>query len=250
MSPLLLVISWSLVTMGLALAIRLARSAWNAHSTPEALLAAFFAAGCLAYALLLCRPTFDLSLEAFEPLRSVAAWAFAVPFVTVSLFTWQVFRRDSRAARAAAITIAVLGVAVLALGAIIAPALQLGAAWTLEPGTPVHYARLVISAAAFAWASVEAARYYWAARKRTRIGLLDPLIANRFLLWAVWSGSALTLLGLRALHQAMVDPALGVTIPSLAIAQMFAGLVCAMTVWLTFAAPSFYRNMVRGGAPA
>ena len=75
MSPVLVWISWALLVLGLALAVRLARSAAREGSVPEGLMAAFFAGGCLGYALLLLRPTLGLGPEVGAWLRSpLAGW--------------------------------------------------------------------------------------------------------------------------------------------------------------------------------
>jgi hypothetical protein len=59
------------------------------------------------------------------------------------------------------------------------------------------------------------------------------------------------MLVLRAVSQAIVDPTVTQSSPLwLSLAQMGAGLACGTTVWLTFAAPSFYKKMIGGGASA
>jgi hypothetical protein len=47
----------------------------------------------------------------------------------------------------------------------------------------------------FVWMAVESFRYWTLLRRRLRLGLADPLVTNRFLLWAAWAFS-IVLLGL------------------------------------------------------
>ena len=47
--------------------------------------------------------------------------------------------------------------------------------------------------AAYAWAVAEATREYIAARRRCAIGLTDPIVANRMLLWSIGLGAVLAI---------------------------------------------------------
>ena len=47
-----------------------------------------------------------------------------------------------------------------------------------------------------AWASFESFRYWRAMRKREALGLADPVVTNRFLLWTLWTGGVTLLPGL------------------------------------------------------
>ncbi len=49
-----------------------------------------------------------------------------------------------------------------------------------------------------AWACYESLRYYRSMHRRQTLGLADPIVANRFLLWSIWTG-AVTFLPLVAL---------------------------------------------------
>lgn len=52
---------------------------------------------------------------------------------------------------------------------------------------PIYWVSFSLRALAFACAAVESLRYYAASRKRLRLGLSEPVVTNRFLLWGVWS---------------------------------------------------------------
>jgi hypothetical protein len=94
-------------------------------------------------------------------------------------------------------------------------------------------------------------------RRRVALGLADPLVANRFVLWSVWTGAlgfaALLLLAVRSrafwLQLHGVDPR--VVMPAaIPITAALAGIavVCAgVAVWLAFFPPASYRRWVRAG---
>lgn len=99
------------------------------------------------------------------------------------------------------------------------------------------------------WVGVEGILSYQRARRRVRLELCDPIVANRYLLW-----------GLFGIFQ---------VISSLIIVPMYAGyetnqyfthgtdvalgtfeILAAATTWLAFFAPSFYCNWIAGGSPS
>jgi hypothetical protein len=52
---------------------------------------------------------------------------------------------------------------------------------------PIHWIGFSLRALAFACAGAESLRYYAVSKKRMRLGLSEPIVTNRFLLWGVWS---------------------------------------------------------------
>jgi hypothetical protein len=250
----LLVLLWCLLGLAMLLALRLARSAQRARSLPEALMALFFFGGAgLGYGTLLLRPTLGMSLESFEPLWLVAETGLVVPPITVAVFTWRVFRAEVAWARRLAIGLVFAAIAVHVLACWLA--VTSGgrtAALATHPGAFLYWSGIGIRAAAFSWACAEASSYYAAARRRARLGLADPLVVNRFLLWACWSGLAAVLLLLRVIGPFVVNTQVQPPgFPTwLIVLQAAAGLVCVSTVWLTFAPPAFYRRRLIGETAA
>ena len=55
-----------------------------------------------------------------------------------------------------------------------------------------------LNASVLVWAHLECLLYYRTMRRRQRLGLADPVLANRFLLWSLWTG-AIALQGLAML---------------------------------------------------
>lgn len=113
------------------------------------------------------------------------------------------------------------------------------------------------------WAFVESARYHRLMRRRAALGLGDPVVANRFLLWSIWTGALGLIPGLAALlrglnHFALViglevgkaealqQSAVTVLGAFLALAAPFA----IAALWLSFFPPSRYLRRLAGEAHA
>lgn len=247
MSSPLLAFAWCAIAFGLLLSFRTARSAWRAGSVAEGLISVFFFGGAMGYALLLMRRTLGLSAEGFAPVLQVAELGFLLPPVTVTLFTWLVFRPETSWARSLAIALSTVAVTIhlarVWLGSSIGPE----ALFETNTGIALFWLAAATRAVCFGWACAEASAYYGKVRKQVTLGILDPLVANRFLLWACWSGITTVMLGLRIatpfLTNTQVDPPMPPT--WLIVAQLVAGVSCALVVWLTFAPPRFYRRLVR-----
>jgi len=100
------------------------------------------------------------------------------------------------------------------------------------------------------WAAAEAFRYHGLMRKRRAIGLADPILVNRFLLWgvaslfsvaAIWTISLPAILGLPLAEQQRVAPA------SMSLTGLW-GIGAISAYWLTFFPPAWYRARVLAGA--
>jgi hypothetical protein len=95
------------------------------------------------------------------------------------VFIWKVFRPDATWAPA------LIGVCLCASAAAL---VGFGLSGTFTTGqVPMHWFWLELAGrtAGSLWLVCEAIRYYELMRKRMRLGLADPVICNRFLLWAI-----------------------------------------------------------------
>jgi hypothetical protein len=104
---------------------------------------------------------------------------FAGGTIAMTIFTWRVFHAASRGA---------LLFSLATITAIVATtAYTLGAGLASEENSSAmivtNFARLIPTY----WACFESFRYWRAMRKRIRLGLADPIVANRFALWAIWT---------------------------------------------------------------
>lgn len=151
----------------------------------------------------------------------------------LAFFTWRVFRATERWS-AVLFGCIVAGLVVGHLGNALS---ALGPTGTLDPG--LTWIGVLSRIAAYAWAVAEAAREYVAARRRCAIGLTDPLVANRMLLWAIGLGAVLAIW----VHEAVTLAAGGGQTTSFSyVVVALLGFVCAGTLWLAFFPPVFYRN--------
>jgi hypothetical protein len=90
----------------------------------------------------------------------------------------------------------------------------------------------------YGWASYEALRQYALARRRVRIGLLEPLVANRFLLWAI---STLAATGIWGYSLWSEVTAKADTTEFYLVATVMGG-TCAASIWLAFFPPRLYQR--------
>jgi hypothetical protein len=110
-----------------------------------------------------------------------------------------------------------------------------GAPWTLVSAA--------VSGAGFAWTAAEALRYFAMLRRRVALGLADPLVANRMLLWGLvgisttainFANAGAALRGLNVLRD-----------PPTMIATGLLGVFNALCLWLAFLPPERWARTVR-----
>lgn len=164
-----------------------------------------------------------------EGLIVAATSIMSVGAALLALFTWRVFRPAEAWAT---------GVFAGLLGALAVSAVARVLTGETDPNHPGLFTWLGLLArmAVFAWASGEALREHAAARRRCAIGLSDPLVANRLLLWGVglgaaffiWVNSAVQLLRRNSEPMWLLIAVLGLT--------------CAGALWLAFFPPEAYRR--------
>jgi hypothetical protein len=102
-----------------------------------------------------------------------------------------------------------------------------------------YWVGLASRSLAFAWAAIEAVLCYRRLRRQLRLGLAEPLIVNRILLWAIAAASAFAIFAMIAL---VLAPAGAPEFSVLSVVHSLLGLVGATSIWLAFFPPSFYRR--------
>jgi hypothetical protein len=160
-------------------------------------------------------------------------------------FTWRVFRAEARWARLAMLAVSVAMVA-LDLGLIHAASQKSALSEILSRTRPWAIGIVSMVVLAFAWAGFEALRYFHLLRRRQAPGLADPVVTNRFLLWAVADWTTVVLCGsvvgfLLAGKAVLVDP-LALCVIALT------GAVMSVTWYLTFLPPAAYLRYVGHGS--
>jgi hypothetical protein len=222
------------------LSLRLFRRAARARSLPEALVGVYFLVAPFAIAITIRTDRLDAAGAAVA--RTVANGLFTIGGVVLLLFAWRVFRPGDGWAR----TLATAGS--LGLVALWAVAIPYGAY------ADASFFLLLPVLASYLWVFFESVRYHGLMRKRARLMLADPVLTNRFLLFAIWTGGvvAITVLTVAgALYQlwngtfhdggGLGDPVL------LAITRVLS-LPIAVAIWLTFLAPARYHRWLKSRA--
>lgn len=163
--------------------------------------------------------------------------------VAKCIFNWQVYRPDSAAARAVTV-----GVTAGLIG------LYIHSGWTrgFVPAQTVDGFSLLqttLQVGALFWGSGEALHYWRRMRRRAALGLADPVVTNRFVLWAFGAGAA----GLGTAIGTVASWLIGM--PSLQIPWVVAsssahGMAAAIAMWLAFLPPRAYTNWIRSNAAA
>ena len=159
-----------------------------------------------------------------------------------AIFNWKIYHPGSRAV--AAVAFAAIALLVVA---IVGDALTTGfapAAW-MQPGWML--VRQGVQIGVLLWGACEALGWWLRMRRRLRIGIADPLVANRFLLWGIGAGMA----GSGSLIGMLVGLAYGQPmseLPLLTLVLSLCGLVSAVALWLAFAAPEWWKLRIRNQA--
>ena len=102
--------------------------------------------------------------------------------------------------------------------------------------------------AALGWSALEALREYGMARRRLALGLGDPVVANRFLLWCLSGASQAAI---HAMSLSLHVRGVGMLADPLGLFVVATGLLLAAAMmWLVFLPPAAYRRFVEDRARA
>jgi hypothetical protein len=233
--------------VSLAVGMRLLALARRSRQFPELALAIMTLMPALGYPAMLVVILLErLSLPGVTPIYFVTVSVMMVAVSMNYFFTWRVFRPD----RAWAVVLCGLGVWLLLapVGGVAAHVEASGIdagirnAWAFT--IPIVSASLF----SFAWTAAESFHYFLGASRRMRLGLCDPAVCNRFLLWALASMSWLSAgslaafllgLGVNPLSNGLFTASVGV-----------AGLVNSLCMTLCFMPPERYIGWLQRRAVA
>ena len=243
-----LITTFAYVVVGLVIGVRLLRLARRTRGFPELVLGL---AECLLAGVV--PPMFILTQVVSEPEFVVRASAFlghlayTVGCAVMIVFTWRVFRPGEAWARAllyGALGVLGTGGVFQMARAFIAP----GVAELRDPQTTPFLVMEWVSLAGFVWTAVEAFAYHAQLRKRRALGLVDPVVTNRVLLWGV-----VGLGGVVAAGAPVTASLLGMSVStdlSTRLVCALATVVSSVAIQLAFLPPAFYLRWVRGHATA
>lgn len=174
------------------------------------------------------------------PLATVALALITLGTVFMAWFTQLVFHPGSARAR----------------GVVVACVVMLGAGlWHQLEGSGLGTGQLQLSlvmsgsrAVVMGWAALEALRFRRQYMRRAVLGVVDPVVANRFALFSVWT---LLLAVLPILTQVMARVAAAegnAELTQILVPARVLGAVCLVSIFLTFLPPPAYLRYVKARA--
>jgi hypothetical protein len=174
-------------------------------------------------------------------LWAAALFSMALGMSALYVGVWRIYRPGTRWG----LLLAVGGI-LLALAAMLMRTLPGEIA---EPHTPSPGLLLfrLAGLGAYAWAAVEASRYWGMMRRRCALGLAEPLVTQQFLLWGVAATAAalntpLLLSAAYVLHAPLVE------LPYIFLPLQINMLISSFGLWFAFFPPAFYRRRFESGA--
>jgi hypothetical protein len=224
----------------LYLGTQLLRLASRTRELPERLLGAMFLANAIS--LLFYVLAIVLESEAlWTPLNFAGRVAYLPAPVLLAVFTHRVFRPEG-----AWCPWMVYGSAFLIVAGVG------GSVWSgdlegFSVSSPWFWVEWTGYTIPHAWAGVEALAHYRQARRRLRLGLCDPLICNRYLLWGFFG--AMQVFVWVAVAQSYAEYEQGGTFTATWDRLISAGEIFSLaSIWLIFFAPAFYGRWIQRGA--
>jgi len=97
--------------------------------------------------------------------------------------------------------------------------------------------------APYVWLAVESFRQHAATRRGLRIGIGDALVCNRYMLIAIY-GTFATITYFLIVPMYIVYERSGAFSPALDLLFGLIEIICLAALWMSFAAPAFYRQWV------
>jgi len=222
---------------------RLLLLARRTRQLPETALGlAFVLAGTLGWALLFLSAQEDGVMGLPAPwLRGAGVLSTALGSAGLWVFTWRVFRPDAPWARA----LCGLGIAAALVG--IAGEGLTNGFLRVDRGL-WFWVGFAGRSLPFVWASAESIRYYRRMERQAALGLGDPGVQRRFLLWGVGSGAAAGVFAVGAATLLLTSDPSPLARPLPSILASVLGLVAAVSFWLAFFPGP--RAMRGAGAPS
>ena len=220
---------------------RLLRLSSRTGEVPERLLAAMFLLTGTSF-LLYDLPIILNSESLWTPLNFAGRVTYLPAPVLLAVFTRRVFRPEGAWGAWMA-----YGSAILLVGGVG------GSAWSgdLEGFTvssPWFWAEWTGYTIPYVWAGTEAVAHHRQARRRLRLGLCDPLVCNRYLLWGLFG--AMQVLVSLAIIPSYSEYEQGGVFTATWDALISAGEISSLAlILLIFFSPAFYRRWIIGNAP-
>lgn len=188
------------------------------------------------------------ALASSQPGASRVAFVVAALAVTAGVFAKCVFNWRVYHPRSEPVQWLIWGIGALLVSLLAHRALVSGFG-VRDPDDPLQLLQSTVQIGALLWGSVESLRYWTLMRRRSRIGLADPVVTNRFFLWGLGAGAA----GVGSGIGVVVSFATGATtleIPWVVASSSAHGFVAAVAISLAFVPPERYLRWVRASDAA
>jgi hypothetical protein len=245
--------------LSLAVGVRLLRLSFSRRGSIERWLALYFLLGVFAGGALVTAayagwsdPSLGMPGPWIPGLHAAGTLCIGLGTVSIFVFTWRTFR--PAAGWAAAATAG--GTAALAVG-FVGRCLAEGFGISTDPGF-FHWLMYWVRIVSLVWVASEAVAYSVPMGRRLRLGLVEPLVADRFRLWSVWASASLLTALSEVIARAVFhwlsgdspgvgDAAPGLAAPIIVISLTITsvtGLISAGTLFLTFFPTDAYRRWV------
>lgn len=241
-----LISALAFVAVGATVGVKLLRLAHRTGALPERMVGASMVllSGVAWPLLLLVSIPNPLPTGVLRTAWCVAALAMSCGWSGVYLFTWQVFRPGPGWAR----TAAGLGICILLAAGMagVIRGLTLEELAQIRASSPSGLVLVLAAQAAYVWTTVEAVRYRALLKRRIPLGLADPLVADRFGLWA-WTCA----LAFSSLVPSAVAIVTGGD-PNTNGSRLFVGvcgILSSAALYFAFLPPAAYARYVRESAP-
>lgn len=227
-----------------AVAVRLTLAGVRRKAFPElALGLGFLFSGCLGF-LLMIAPMLvpEMGADA-RATTAITGHAIAnIGFLGLYAFNTVVF------APGRPLAVAASGVGCLVLAVAVVGGAVAGAGTLQQLDSPWYWCNFAGHAGAFLWSAVAGLQEHAQARRRLALGLADPVVTNRFLLWGLFGVCATTLLVVGMLGTWLAEVPGQPPLP-LALLVSGLGIGAATCMWLAFFPPQAYLRRLRASAP-
>jgi hypothetical protein len=172
---------------------------------------------------------------------AVASFAVSAGVLAKFVFNWRVYHPDSGAVRALVVAAGVALVVCFAW-------MGIEQGFSLEHAlSPPSLGRSCLQITCLLWGAGESFAYWMKMRRRVRLGLADPVVSNRFLMWAIGAFAA----GWGTAVGTVAQLVTGATIIQggwTMVSSSLHGLVAAVAIALAFIPPAFYVRYIRARA--
>jgi hypothetical protein len=226
--------------VALVVGVRVLLLARRTRELPELLMGiGVLGIGPVGFGLMVVAKPFEVSNPDLNTLLlGIALFAVSCGAFSKFVFNWKVYHPESRVARVVA-----LGSGAALFGTFLWSGLAYGFV-SSDPLVPNSLCRSVLQVGCLLWGAAESFSYWTKMRRRVRLGLADPVVSNRFLMWAIGAfaagwGTAVGLVG-QIVTGSTTSEAGWVMVSS-----SLHGLVAAIAIALAFIPPGFYLRYIR-----